>query len=227
MLTLLNWPPSRGPMPAWMKAKPVYSIPPFAIEEIDVVRGNGRRGRSPATEIVRFPTPPAPKSKHAKRRGVIYADDARAALNAEREISLHLSVDVEAVATLRPSQFHLVTGAWSAPPFTLETVVGQKRRVPERPSARGYLPARALTFDLAYPLSKIARVTVRPYSVKRGRGRAREQMDVGYVLWTLAQAYKEIYRRHAKWGVWGHAIGDLVFERLDISDNIGTVSVGS
>lgn len=52
-------------------------------------------------------------------------------------------------------------------------------------------------------------------------------MSVGYLLWQLARAYKIIYKSHAKWGVWGHAIGDLTFEIFELNDNIGYVAIGS
>jgi len=53
------------------------------------------------------------------------------------------------------------------------------------------------------------------------------RMSVGYLLWVLARAYRKVYEEYGAYGVWGHAIGDLVFERLEIKDNIGVVSVGS
>jgi len=52
-------------------------------------------------------------------------------------------------------------------------------------------------------------------------------MSVGYVLWQLARAYKAVYKKYAAYGVWGHAITDLVFEIFELKDNIGYVSIGS
>lgn len=88
------------------------------------------------------------------------------------------------------------------------------------------MPTRRLVCDLIYPLNATARVTIDPpKSAKRGESYAR--MTLGYYLWRLSQAYHAIYADAQRWGVWGHVIGDLVYETLAIEDNVVTVGVGS
>ncbi len=53
-------------------------------------------------------------------------------------------------------------------------------------------------------------------------------MSPGYFLWTIAKEYERIYAEHEKYGVWGHAIGDLGFERITINeDGIVELFIGS
>jgi len=94
----------------------------------------------------------------------------------------------------------------------------------------GYLPTRTIIVDLNYPLCKTARVTIEPLVEKRKTKNGSydlKSMSVGYVLWQLSQAYLTIYKSHKLWGVWGHGISDLHFERFELDDNIGRVDVGS
>ena len=226
--SLLNWPPSRGPMPAWMRAKPKYKIPEVEIEAVEMVPDR-RRWMKPATEIKRVvPKPAPPKSKKNRRTRsgcVIVIKDLIAEYNAQRELDLRLNTYVATIATLKsPRQWDLIGGA------ELRPCKGRGSRKPGTPKfyaiVTNFIPERTITIDLSYPLRKIARVTVRPY-VRVSSGHKSENMSIGYVLWQLARAYKQIYRRHAFWGVWGHAITDLCFERFTLSDNIGHVSIGS
>ena len=237
-LRLMNWPPSRGPMPAWMRAKPTFTIPEPKIEMIELVevgkpirivhKGLSARmtpppttfrSRKPATEIKRIPTPPPPKPRGRKLpRGTFRLSDMRAIHDAQREVDLSLFVSVETVATLKPEQWSLISGAR----------LGKSRRSRRAfATTEGYLPVRSYTFDLTYPMSVVARVTIDPYTYRMARGIKRENMSVGYLLWQLARAYKAIYKKHKQYGIWGHAIGDLTFESLKIEDNVGVIGIGS
>jgi len=235
VIGLMNWPPSRGPMPAWMRAKPTYTIPEPEIEMVELVEVGKPirvvhkglpakatpppmtfRRRKPATEIKRIPTPPPPSVKHKRKlpRGMFRISDMRASHDAQREVDLSLFVDVETAATLKPEQWSLISGA--------RLGKSRRRRRGAFATTESYLPTRTYTFDLTYPLSKVARVTIKPYTCNK-----REQMSVGYLLWQLARAYKAVYKKHKQYGVWGHAISDLAFESLEIKDNVGIVGIGS
>lgn len=77
---------------------------------------------------------------------------------------------------------------------------------------------RKVEADLHYPLSRIVTVRIEPsILVLPGRG-GRRWLDPSYVLWQLAQAYLRIYAEEAespgRYGVYGHVLGDLVFEGL-------------
>ena len=53
-------------------------------------------------------------------------------------------------------------------------------------------------------------------------------MDVAYFVWMIAQEYKRIYDNHELFGVWGHCLGDLVFEGVDFhKDGTAEVFIGS
>jgi hypothetical protein len=85
-----------------------------------------------------------------------------------------------------------------------------------------------LSVTLNYPLSKDAVICIRPFKrIIHCKDKAMEHVRIspGYVLWMLAKAYKEIYERHEEFGIWGHGIGDLVFESLSV-DKHGNLSVG-
>ena len=78
-----------------------------------------------------------------------------------------------------------------------------------------------LKIRLDYPLSRPVEVTIEPLSRYGGPC----GMEFGHILWCLAREYKRIYAEEHKilakgkpghYGIWGHAMGDLVFEGLVI-----------
>lgn len=158
----------------------------------------------------------------------------RRRLGTRRTIDVALWQHVVTCATLRPEQWALVGGA------ELGRRAGEKKRpVPRLETHVEALlnragPPKKLVFDLHYPLTSVARVTIRPYTKKWSRTRAgrtttraAREMTVGYVLWQLARAYQQIYRERRKYGVWGHGIGDLWFEGMQVAGGIGRVQIGS
>jgi len=252
---LLNWPPSRGPMPDAMRKKPIFTVPPVEVELIELSRS--KRGfRVPEVPLPRIKRPVVPPCKHDRARAkrdasmraaVVMTSAKRADGNAQRghrrvfrqipylpccqgrppeKIHLRLNAHVAMSATLKPAQWDLVGGASRGGLRRLITdllIPGMPRhRIVDKIDK-----THALVFDLTYPLSKIARVTIRPYKRTFSRGNHVYELSVGYVLWQLARAYKIIYRQHRRYGVWGHAITDLAFECLSIKDNIGDVGIGS
>lgn len=215
---LMNWPPSRGRMPAWMSAEPKYIIPKIQIKEL------------PADAPLPIPVISLPKIlklskahlKDLKKRGKT-ARDMIDPIESRRDFSYHVWVQVSDVLTLTARQADaVITGSLGN--SKADKLIGNW-------GADNVLPVRTYIVDIRYPLSKTARVTIEPYTwkLKRSDGTVlvRKRMSLGYLLWQIAQAYKIIYRQHKRWGVWGHAIGDLGFEGLEISDNISRVHIGS
>jgi hypothetical protein len=232
--SLANWPPSRGPMPKWMTAKWQYIIPEVQVELVEwAVNKNGTSTCMAATQPKRVVTPALPGNKRGPAKMVIgklyKVTDLCAARNTQRKWSLSLNQSVEMMTTLLPEQWNLIGGA----------TLGRRASAASSRGGRAYatlessLPDdKAIIVDLSYPLNKIARVTVKPYQTKfRGSdGKMHTvgpHMSLGYLLWALARAYLKVYEQHEAYGVWGHSIGDLVFEQLTIEDNIGTVAIGS
>lgn len=39
---------------------------------------------------------------------------------------------------------------------------------------------------------------------------------IGSLLWSVSKMYKEVYRRHRQFGVWGHSIRDLRYEGISL-----------
>jgi len=224
---LVNWPPSRGPMPKHMLKKSKFKVPRFELKLVEPTRKNIDDG-DPLVVFAR--------AEGRKRRG---------AGRGKKRLDLSLWQQVSETATLTPEQWGLVGGAakdkrrhGGAKLVTylwMDDLVGPDRVVPDgvkhirgkkskgipvnwtRPG-----PPKELTFDLSYPLNKIGRVTIRPYEVN-----GHLQMTVGYVLWQLAQAYLQIYEEHERYGVWGHAIDDIGFETMTIVGDLGFVGMGS
>jgi hypothetical protein len=73
---------------------------------------------------------------------------------------------------------------------------------------------KPITITLDYPLSRAVTITVKPYQIHGCKF-----MDLGYVLWQIAKQYQRIYKEHKRYGVWGHMLDDLWFERLTIDKN--------
>jgi hypothetical protein len=88
---------------------------------------------------------------------------------------------------------------------------------------------RAITVDLTYPLSVGVRMRIKPYTVNESRGdddgTFHRAMSVGYILWTIARQYENIYENWKKYGIWGHGLEELRFTRLKVSRGRGRVEV--
>jgi hypothetical protein len=191
---------------------------------------------APAIPIKRIPQTTKVTKLYDYEKGNVEHGERMETVDEAPDLSLALGLGVLACASLTPEQWRLVGGAEFHP-----RKAAAKRKMARRRGKRGAqtaacarlrtgLPTRTLVFDIGYPLSCYARVTIRPYKVLMGRGRTRieyEEMDVGYVLWQLAQAYKQIYMREDEFGVRSHDIGDLSFGSLKILDNIGEIGVDS
>ena len=112
---------------------------------------------------------------------------------------------VSTLATLTPRQASILVVGWTRKGHCVVT-----------------LPTRPLTVVLSYPLSCHVRVRVQPW--KWG---PRRVMTTGWLLWSCAQAYARIFKSWKRYGVWGHGLGDLYFERVTILDDQVQLFVGS
>lgn len=94
---------------------------------------------------------------------------------------------------------------------------------------------RPLWVDLTYPLTRGVRLLVKPLVRAAKPCKACGDRDVkqtlmspGYFLWSVAKEYERIYKEHEKYGIWGHAIEDLGFERITIrKDGVVDLFIGS
>jgi hypothetical protein len=78
-------------------------------------------------------------------------------------------------------------------------------------------PDQYISTMIDYPVDKPVRVTVyEPYFAQDGVESKMAPISVGYFLWTVAQAYRRIYRCSERYGVWGHCLADLRFDSMDV-----------
>ena len=99
------------------------------------------------------------------------------------------------------------------------------------------LPELPIKTQIYYPLSVKVNVTIHPYTFERINSKCNKckseknpnkYMDVSYFLWRIAQEYKYIYKNHEQFGIWGHCLGDLVFEGVKFNKNgIAEIYIGS
>ena len=101
-----------------------------------------------------------------------------------------------------------------------------------------YQKPTLLEVDISYPMSMSVRLRIPSYTEHVtfpagccGREKQEERLDLefneGYYLWMIAQEYKRIYSEWKKYGVWGHAITDLYFERVTVQDGMSEIGIGS
>jgi hypothetical protein len=81
--------------------------------------------------------------------------------------------------------------------------------------------------NISYPLKHTVEVTIEP-----GTRGGEHWMTVGYILWQVARAYRQIYDEEAvdgRHGVWGHCLRDLFFECIRPHDESGycELAIGS
>jgi len=219
MAELMNWPPSRGPNPhthnwkwepnATRKDMPAPGQRVTALIEKDIIEGVGKGGLP--KEVQPLPQGPFKRHKEQKKPPLVgtwkvwYQVKAVAGLTLEQADDFVLACqDKIDVAD------HL--GNWF-----------------------GFEP-RPLWVDITYPLKRGVRLLVKPLvreslpcrACKGDRKSTRVEMTPGYFLWMVAKEYERIYKEHAKYGVWGHALEDLWFERVTIQkDGVVDLFIGS
>jgi hypothetical protein len=77
---------------------------------------------------------------------------------------------------------------------------------------------KAVTIVFTYPLSRKPR---REFRSETGFTRAE-------IVECIRSGYRKLYAEEdltGKWGIWGHDIGDLIIERVDLDDDTGVVSL--
>lgn len=87
----------------------------------------------------------------------------------------------------------------------------------------GHLYTWTPTVILDYPMNGAA------FAIPIELGFAEGLASVGDVVYAIAQAYRAAYMNPEKHGIWGHAMGDLVIEGIDIDRDRSIIrpSVGS
>lgn len=198
---LWNHPPSRGPNP--------HEPKPWEVAPVVIKRLPERHPEMPWPP----PEPLGPRLKRSLAKGPL-------SLQVDGHVTTISSLSIDQAMHLHFGSVHKEEISWATGP--LEAIAKQ---------------GASLTFRLDYPLNRAADVLVTPVFRPRRSGQ-HAWLSVSAILWQLAKAYEQIYAEetediaggvHPRWGIWGHAMSDLVFETLDIvpDQGIGRVGVGS
>jgi hypothetical protein len=247
-MTLMNWPPSRGPNPH----APTSVFLPGVVEREDVERVRPQESQQAEQDAIESTAEAvdAPAAVPTDVLGSLVAvPGGGQPIPIEKDKPLmgefRCDYHVATVATLTLEQAHTL--------LSVRTVTGYAKRPREhkpmfidrgldpdyvmapiygRNSYLGEYEPKTLTTVINYPLSLDVKLTIPPFCVKfswpDGRERERRNMSAGYMLWTIAKEYERIYAEHAKYGVWGHDIGDLHFEGFRIEEDGSThLHIGS
>jgi hypothetical protein len=83
----------------------------------------------------------------------------------------------------------------------------------------GFNPSLPIFCTLNYPLSHEVTFEIKPYEYT-SRDLTFKFFPVGYVAWSIAKKYEEIYQDPEEYGIWGHRINDLVLRRFTLIDNV-------
>jgi len=225
MADLLNWPPSRGPNPH--------------DHGHDFIPGNVTRKDMPK---------PPPNEGYVAEKEII--DTGGGELAKDLDVQEILPKLQTSKVIRRKTKKKVLTGVWSVwyqvsdvASLTLAQADSIIKACPEngRKDDRhfddwwAYEP-RTLWVDIDYPLARGVRLAIAPM-ISRGhlckvcgmkKPFERTVMSPGYFLWTVAKEYERIYKEHEKYGVWGHEMSDLGFERIRIAkDGVVDLGIGS
>lgn len=200
-----NWPPSRGPQPDDLK-EPLITVPVPRVLSSD-----------------ELPPPPEVAWERDTIDKAIAGDDEeppdsapRASVKNEekppepRFVSARLYVHVESIAKLDARTAERVVSGASPDGETL-----------------AFLPTRTYRAIIDYPIKKRVAIGIAPLAHADPESDYR-WVSIGYLLWAIARVYRdEIYANWEKYGVWGHGIGDLWFEGIEIDGEQVSLTIGS
>lgn len=217
-MTMLNWPPSRGPKPPELEVtKETYEAPDRICRDIKFAMPRThieerKKIVELAMEVRRNELVSRKKAEHRISWAARLYRHPRLK-SARRHFDFLLDHPVEPIADLE-----------------LNKAVAVVRGMDRRSGFFGpSLPPRAVRVDLTYPLTIGVQLTIPPYDVTTEWGDGREltdsRMDVGYVLWVVAREYVRIYENWRRYKVWGHELADLYFERLTVDGSRAKLEV--
>lgn len=206
-LALANWWPGRGPLPKHLH-EPKYELPAPITKDVEIIQSAivsiekaAIKAIVTGDEKTRAGQQARPKPKSKMRSFKLKRSRPR------YYDDFMLNHHVESIASIpfETAQRLIIGGAKKA-------LHGIALEIEPQP----------ITIRLNYPLSRAVEVTIKPYE-RNGR----KWMNLGYILWIIAREYKRIYKQHKHYGIWGHMLDDLWFERLTIKNGRGELFIGS
>lgn len=213
-MTLLNWDPSKGDPAEW-SGLTKFVLPEIARCDVlpsrrkrhaekvlieDTLAGLEPAGEEPGPEWHVMEIPPRHEKQLVGNWDTWY--------------------QVADVATLNAGQAHRLLHCW-------------ERRNRGRHEQWWAHKPRTLKVDINYPLDTFVRIEVPPLKVQSAlptdrQVMVKEVMSPGWLMWAVAKEYERIYANWKHYGVWGHSIDDLGFERIKVDeDGVATLYVGS
>lgn len=216
--TLLNWPPSRGPMPDWMEKGPVIEVPKITLLTSErAPRSDSERAMiAESVETIQEAIATGVPQDGVK---TFTLGDVRKKRDEQQKWDLSMSHHLASIAPLdvRIAE-RLVSGVSHNGRLSFQTA----------------LPERTYRVVLDYPLSVDVVLSIPPLIITSRKRPGREErpprlhQTVGYLAWVIAKTYQDtIYADWERFGVWGHAITDLWFERMRIDGEKLEVELGS
>jgi hypothetical protein len=196
-MALLNWPPSKGPLPPHLK-----------VVRSDAVLGIKRRDFA-------FKQPPQAR---AERRDLLEAAmEHHGDPKIEEKVGMEFTGKREKTDTEFLLDHPVVTVAqltfWEAD-LLIHGVGANTGALTRR------IPSRIYEIPLTYPLTLGAEIQLAPLEITltlgNGKKEVLESQSIGYVLWVVAQEYKRIYADWRLYKPWGHGIEDLAFKAMMI-----------
>jgi len=195
-MPLLNWPPSKGPLPPHLK-----------VARSEVTLKLKRRD-------FQFRQPP---QASAERRHLLEAvmdvhDDPKVEEKVGMEFGVKEKKDTEFILD---HPLALLAKLTFEEADLLVHGVGTSTDLLTR-----RLPAKRYEIPLTYPLTVGVELRVDPFELTRTMGDGKkireDRMSIGYLLWVVAQEYRRIYADWKVYRPWGHGIEDLTFKTMAI-----------
>lgn len=196
-MALINWPPSKGPLP-----------PELKVMKQEACLGLKRRD-------FEFDQP---AQASAERRHLL---EAVMEHHGNKKLEEKIGMEFKVKGSKSDTEYHLDHPVTLLSKLTFEEAdalvhgVGLNTGLLVR-----NLPTKTHEIPLTYPLTLGVELRVSPFELTKfmgdGRRVTEERLSIGYVLWVVAQEYQRIYREWRKYKPWGHGIEDLTFRTMTL-----------
>lgn len=195
-MPLLNWPPSKGPLPPHLRVARSEAVIPIKRQDFTFTQPPQAAAERGSLVVAAMETHDKPVEDK------IGMELSSRKMKTDTDYYLDHPVAVVSRLTFKEADI-LLHG------------IGVHTRLLTKE-----IPARRYEIPLTYPLTTGSRLRVDPFELTCHMGDGRtiksERMSIGYVLWAVAVEYKRIYVDWKHYKPWGHGIEDLVFRTMSV-----------